>query len=648
MLDFLIQATLSNLVVSTILAVIAWGVQRQMRSPGLANLLWALVLVKMVTPPMVALPVLEIPRIKSSQVNQTGVSGARPLEALELPTNEDNFATLGSAIPSESNRQFIWTNNDRPIVIAVGFTCLAISLLLCLFSFVRIIRFHWTLVEHTHKNDRLTDTLATSIAQQFGLKKRPKLFVTKANVVPFVWWIQGRSAIVLPEKAVHEMARDDLRLVIAHEMAHIKRRDHWFRWVEWLALISLWWNPVMWWARKQLRITEELACDELVLETVGTKTTNYANSLLNMAELLATSAIRPPVVASAINSGGNLEKRLKMIIDDNSTRFSSGLRAVILAVATCLFPLGLVSAQDFEAVERRLGLAVHEGELSLEQAHVMMEALKRTVHERDHEYEERHVVVRRIVGALSEAGVREDSIEATIEVIRKLAGDIAKRGNSFELDEEVVDYLSDKLRLNERQIDLVVEIAERLADSEEDEGDNRKRHFMSIVERVKAAVERGELSEEEADRKLHELREEMFEEEDESEREHEHEERHTVVRRIVGALSEAGVQEDSIEATIEVIRKLAGEIAEQGNGFELDEGYVDYLSDELNLSGRQIDLAVELAERLADSEEDEGDNRKRHFMSIVERVKSAVERGELSEEEAERKLRQVREEMSDK
>ena len=125
-----------------------------------------------------------------------------------------------------------------------------------------------------------------------------------------------------------------------------------------------------------------------------------------------------------------------MIIDNNHSNFLPGLRATILAFATCVFPLGVVSAQDFEAVERHLGLAVHEGELTLEQAHVMMEALKQTVGERDrgNEEEERDGV-QRIVRALLEAGVQEDSVDATVEVIRKLAGDIAKRGNSFKLDE---------------------------------------------------------------------------------------------------------------------------------------------------------------------------------------------------------------------
>ena len=97
-----------------------------------------------------------------------------------------------------------------------------------------------------------------------------------------------------------------------------------------------------------------------------------------MAELLASSAIRPPVVASAINSGGELEKRLKMMIAQKCWKVPAVLRLAIVAIATCVLPLGLINAQDFDAVERRLGGAVESGELTLEQAQMMMKALRKT------------------------------------------------------------------------------------------------------------------------------------------------------------------------------------------------------------------------------------------------------------------------------
>ena len=74
MADFLIQATLSNFVVASILAVIAWAVQRRVRSASLSNLLWALVLIKMVTPPLLSIPVLEVPRVSSLSVQRTALS----------------------------------------------------------------------------------------------------------------------------------------------------------------------------------------------------------------------------------------------------------------------------------------------------------------------------------------------------------------------------------------------------------------------------------------------------------------------------------------------------------------------------------------------------------------------------------------------
>ena len=81
MADFLIQATLCNFVVASILAVVAWVVQRQVRSAPLSNLLWALVLIKLITPPLLSIPVLEVPSISRSSVLQTELSSG-----LTLPT----------------------------------------------------------------------------------------------------------------------------------------------------------------------------------------------------------------------------------------------------------------------------------------------------------------------------------------------------------------------------------------------------------------------------------------------------------------------------------------------------------------------------------------------------------------------------------
>lgn len=139
-------------------------------------------------------------------------------------------------------------------------------------------------------------------------------------------------------------------------------------------------------------------------------------------------------------------------------------------------------------VQRRLGLAVHEGELSLEQAQIMMEALRRSSHEAEHKqrdhhnyehrnhhnYDDQEDVARRIATALAEAGVEGEATRPAMVIIRRLAGHIAEQGNSFKLDEETVDRFFGETNFNREQMRVIVGIAERLADSSE-EAENSER-----------------------------------------------------------------------------------------------------------------------------------------------------------------------------
>ena len=612
MADFLIQATISNLAIATLIALIAWWIQHRIRSASLANLLWALVLIKLITPPIFSVPFLQIPSVTQSRVAQTSEEFETHIHRDILrnePKPDWNAVESTATLTTDGQDKTESTTNEIRFAPFLGAFWVVISAILLLVSSMRIFRFHLLLKQNHHISCDLTQRLSSKLAAQLGVRKTPNVVVTSANISPFVWWIGGRTVIVVSRQATEQLSEQDLRLIIAHEMAHVKRRDHWFRWLEWISLIGLWWNPVMWWAKTQLRISEEMACDQLVLQKSSPEAHRYANSLLNMAELLTSPAIRPPAVATAINSGGSLEKRLKMIIAEKTWNVPFALRMAVIAIATCVLPFGVVYAQDFEAVEKRLGGAVESGEISLEQANIMMQALREAArHEHEHEHHreheaERNESLRRIAGALAEVGVQRDSMGPTIEIIRKVARDIQEKGNSFKLDKEIAVYLSDELNLSREQIGQVIEIAERLADSYEGDEDNRE----------------------------HEA------------------ERNESLRRIAGALAEVGVQRDSMGPTIEIIRKVARDIQEKGNSFKLDKEIAVYLSDKLNLSREQIGQVIEIAERLADSyegdednREREMDNREREFKGVMNRIKAAVEKGEYSAEQAEEKIAELR------
>ena len=530
MVDYLVAAMLSNLLVSTILAALVWVVQQKIASPGLMNLLWAVVLIKLVTPPIVAIPALIVPSVAGSNIPASAGMvtnhivtdhDARPGAILDK-----NFVSVDRSLNDlTASPATVVKLSDARLTLVVW---MVVSAILLAVSAVRILRFHWLLLATARVHQELSRGLASSVSRQFGLRKAPNILVTSANITPFVWWMAGRGIIVVSSRATQELDQADLRFILTHEMAHIKRRDHWFRWLEWLSLIAFWWNPIMWWARRELRDSEEMACDQLVLQTAKSEVNQYARSLLNMAELLASPAIRPPVLASAINSGGRLEKRLNVMMNRRSWTAPAALRTVVVVMAMCIFPLGFVYAQDFEAVQRRLGGAVEAGELSLEQANLMMEALRHSS-QRDRELgskEHRYMQFTKEIKAAVKAGkLSEEEAEAKLIAVRREMFEEKRgdEGEGRELKEKKRRYEQVAREIKEAReagkiseveaentlIQLQREMFEMKRDDTEDSRDlkSRKRRYEQATRKIKEAHQAGELSE-----KLIDLPREFFEE----------------------------------------------------------------------------------------------------------------------------------------
>ena len=137
------------------------------------------------------------------------------------------------------------------------------------------------------------------------------------------------------------------RWILAHELAHIRRRDHVVRWLEWLACTVYWWNPTVWWTRRRLRFVEEICCDAMVVQACDAAPRAYASALMRAIDLVRTGqAPRFPTLASAADSDRRmriLERRLRMIMTNrpNSTR-TRALRPVVRSGFVAVMALGLV------------------------------------------------------------------------------------------------------------------------------------------------------------------------------------------------------------------------------------------------------------------------------------------------------------------
>ncbi len=128
-----------------------------------------------------------------------------------------------------------------------------------------------------------------------------------------------------------------------HELAHLKRRDHWVRWLE-LAVAGLyWWHPAVWWIRRALREAEEQCCDAWVVWAMPRGARTYAAALVAALEFVSGARTVPAAAASATLGNGHvscLKRRLRMIVRAKTPKgLSWAGRLAVAGLSALLLPL---------------------------------------------------------------------------------------------------------------------------------------------------------------------------------------------------------------------------------------------------------------------------------------------------------------------
>lgn len=255
-------------------------------------------------------------------------------------------AALPSALPPPS-----WAARMLPralVIVAVAWVLGAAAF--ALVQGVRIVRMHLWLRRSRPAGGPLVDRVA-EMARRLGVRPvRVRLLDGIGS--PMVWGL-GRPVMLWPGElpvgtaeaagtpetaGTPSLSENAARGLIVHELAHVKRRDHWVGWLELLAGCLWWWNPLFWYVRHQLRENAELACDGWVVDTLPKARRAYAEGLLAVCECLAgrrparapaaarfaiaiadVVAGRPvPMPTVGVGTGGRrfIERRLAMILRD--------------------------------------------------------------------------------------------------------------------------------------------------------------------------------------------------------------------------------------------------------------------------------------------------------------------------------------------
>ncbi len=362
-MDTLLQIGLSNAVAATLLALVVGCVGLVWRRPALLHSLWLLVLLKLLTPPLVWVPVPWPAAPVAAAPNPVAVeAGATALAEVDTgattaggsgPFAEDGAADFGgdewqvqrlaSALPDEHGPaappDYDWQAWWETAVLG---TWLAGSALWFGCALRRLLRFQ-RLLRHAKLAPIQLQKQAERLARKLGMTRTPTVFLVPGRLSPMLWAFFGPPRLVLPADLLDHIDGEQRATLILHELAHLRRRDHWVRALEFVAMGLFWWHPVVWYVRRELRDAEELCCDAWVVSSLPQANRTYATALVETIEFL--SAVRSPVplLASGVGPISDLKRRLTMIMRGTTPRTLSW-RGLFLVCGLGAFLLPLLPA----------------------------------------------------------------------------------------------------------------------------------------------------------------------------------------------------------------------------------------------------------------------------------------------------------------
>lgn len=206
------------------------------------------------------------------------------------------------------------------------------------------------IAEHCAKPSSELERILASLARRFGLVRFVRVLVTSEIDTPtLIGWI--KPVILIPTAVALGFPRQQVELILAHELGHLRRYDHLVNLAQAVIETLLFYHPAVHWISREVRNDREVCCDRLVLRLTKGEPREYAATLASLEELrLAT-----PRIAIAA-TGGLLLDRVRRIIDAPAPRLAAprptlGL-TLLVAAAVLLAGISVMrpTRQDLDAL----------------------------------------------------------------------------------------------------------------------------------------------------------------------------------------------------------------------------------------------------------------------------------------------------------
>lgn len=272
------------------------------RRPHLAHVLWLVVLIKCVTPPVWSSPAGIFSWAGMQPVASISTAAKTPHDARIAPRAHDAETVAGDTFEPQlaadsggsptaiAPRDVVWGSDPG----SSWFSIRAKTVLACVWL-AGVVFFATIVLTATvgclqklrsrdlAMADRLTP-LTVDLRRRLGIRWPVRLVVTRAVIGPLTFgWL--RPTVVMPQALVAVRSPDELEPLLAHELVHVRRGDAWVGLVQVVVQCLWWFHPLVWWANRQIARQRERCCDEAVVAGLHYQPGRYARSLLSVLEL---------------------------------------------------------------------------------------------------------------------------------------------------------------------------------------------------------------------------------------------------------------------------------------------------------------------------------------------------------------------------
>lgn len=324
---------------------------RRKLNPSLHAMLLTLVVIRLLIPISIGSPLSVHKPIDNwfSSESEESVKRYQPREVHDLVYNflPNADAAETQWIPTQAQVQLSVSYGDawEFILLAALVVVIFVSAWLLVRSVSSHIRFALKLRSCRLLDDqRLIDLLLRECGS-LAIGRRPAMREVPSLAAPAVFGL-FRHTICLPTSLTEKLSEQELRWVIRHELAHIRRYDIPVMIIASIAGAFHWFNPIVWLIVNRLRAAMEAAADRLALQSLSdSDAAAYGKLLLRFAETSVGGKRSPTLGLISFASGKDLKQRIELLMRNSKP---NGLSAKILSagLVTAIAAVGLTDARE--------------------------------------------------------------------------------------------------------------------------------------------------------------------------------------------------------------------------------------------------------------------------------------------------------------